>query len=123
MATWEDVERVVATLPGVVEGTGHGGRVWKVRGHPVVWERPLRRADRAHLGDAAPPGPVLGVRAEDLDAKEAALAEMSGMFTTPHFDGYAVVLVDLDRVDPEDLAELVERAGRDAAAAPRRRSR
>jgi hypothetical protein len=123
VATWQDVERLVAALPGVVEGTSYGGRAWKAGGHLVVWERPLRQADRTHLGDTAPAGVVLGVRSGDLDAKEAALVEVPGAFTPPHFDGHAVVLVDLDRMGPEDLAELVERAWRDAVAAPRRRSR
>ena len=47
------------------------------------------RGDLAALGDAAPDGPILGACVEHLIAKEALLADESGVFfTTPHFDGY-----------------------------------
>ena len=40
-----------------------------------------------------------------------ALADQPDVFfTTPHFDGYPAVLVRLDRIAAEDLAELVEEA-------------
>jgi hypothetical protein len=32
---------------------------------------------------------------------------LDGVFTIPHFDGYAAVLVELGRADPEQLRELV----------------
>jgi hypothetical protein len=39
VATWQDVERLVAALPGVVEGTSYGGRAWKAGGKPVTFGR------------------------------------------------------------------------------------
>jgi hypothetical protein len=36
-------------------------------------------------------------------------------FTIPHYDGYPYVLIDLERVDPQELAELVEDAWRTQA--------
>jgi hypothetical protein len=84
-----------------------------------VWERPLRRSDREALGAAAPAGPILGARVEHLGAKEALLADPSGaFFTTPHFDGYPAVLVQLDRVTRQDLEEVVLEAW--LARAPKR---
>jgi len=122
VAGWDDVARLVAALPETGEGAGHQGRVWTVRGRTLVWERPLRRADRAALGAAAPEGDVLCAWVADLVAKEALTAEEAPVvFTTPHFDGYAMVLVDLDAVDPALLDELVRGAW--LARAPRRLAR
>jgi hypothetical protein len=44
----------------------------------------------------------------DLHEKEAVLAEApDGVFTIPHFDGYAGLLIQLDAVAPEALRDLV----------------
>jgi hypothetical protein len=60
------------------------------------------------LGDTAPLGEILGVRVADLDVKEQVLAETSdAVFTIPHFDGYAAVLVLLDDVELDELEELI----------------
>jgi hypothetical protein len=76
-----------------------------------VWERPLRRSDLEALGEAAPDGPILGVRVEHLMAKEAVLqSDPEVYFTTPHFDGYPAVLVQLDKISPEELREIVVEA-------------
>ena len=48
-----------------------------------------------------------------LDEKEALLASGDpAFFTTPHYDGYAAILVDLEKVSREHLAELLEEAWR-----------
>ena len=99
MSSWEDVRRIALALPETGERASRGLRAWQVKDKLFVWERPLRRADLAALGDAAPDGPVLGAWVEHLVAKEALLADPSGVFfTTPHFDGYAIVLVRLDAI-------------------------
>ena len=111
MATWDDVRRVALALPETSERPSHGNTSWRVRDKLFVWERPLRPADLRALGDAAPDGPILGVRVEHLGAKEALLADDAGVFfTTPHFDGYAAVLVRLDEIAPELLEEVVVEA-------------
>ncbi|MCZ2857315.1 MmcQ/YjbR family DNA-binding protein [Blastococcus sp. VKM Ac-2987] len=122
MATWEDVRRLVAALPDTDEHPSYGGLPsWRVHGKGFVWERPLRGADRAALGAAAPDedDPVLGVQVADEGVKATLLAaDPDAFLTTPHFDGYAVVLVRLDRIPVEELAELVEDAWR--VRAPKR---
>jgi hypothetical protein len=122
MATWDDVRRLVAALPDTDEHPSYGGAPsWRVHGKAFVWDRPLRRADREALGDAAPEDddPVLGLRVADEGVKAALLADDPAVFlTTPHFDGAAVVLVRLDRVPVDELAELVEDAWR--VCAPKR---
>jgi hypothetical protein len=110
MATWDDVERIAAALPEVERRGSHDGNpAWYVRGKMFVWDRPLRPADLAHLGPAAPTGPLVGVRVADEGAKRALCASQPDVcFTTPHFDGYAAVLVQLDRIPVDELEELVE---------------
>ena len=120
MATWKDVSRLALALPEADEGTTFGGnRAWTVRKKLFVWERPLRKSDLEALGDAAPDGPILGARVEHLIAKEAMLADESGVFfTTPHFDGYPAVLVLLEKIATDELEELVVEAW--LARAPKR---
>jgi hypothetical protein len=119
MATFEDVARIALALPETAEGTSHGNRSWRVKDKGFVWQRPLRRGDYEALGDAAPDGPILGVRVEHLGAKEALLADDPDVFfTTPHFDGYPAVLVQLERISLEDLTEVIVEAW--LARAPKR---
>jgi hypothetical protein len=108
MATWDDVRRIALALPETSERTSRELRQWRVKDKLFTWERPLRRADREALGEGAPEGPILGVRVEHLVAKEALLASDPGVFfTTPHFDGYAAVLVRLDRIDLGELEDVI----------------
>src|ERR687898_2451411 len=119
MADWDDVDRIALALPEAAGGTSYGNRAWTVKGKAFAWERPLRRADREALGDAAPEGPILGARVEHLVAKEALLGDDPGVyFTTPHFDGYPAILVRLDRIGLEDLREVIVEAW--LARAPKR---
>ena len=108
MATWKDVARIVAGLPETVESTP---RAWRVRKKLMVWERPLRKADYAALGDDAPDGDILGARVADEGVKFALIADDPNVyFTTPHFDGYPMVLVRLAAIGVPELTELVTEA-------------
>jgi hypothetical protein len=119
MASWDDVARAALALPGTDEQFKRGQRHWRVKEKLFVWERPLRPGEAEALGDGAPDGPVLGARVEHLIAKEAMLAdEPEVFFTTPHFDGYAAVLVRLERISVADLEEVVTEAW--LARAPKR---
>jgi hypothetical protein len=105
MTTWKDVADVVATLPETTESTP---RKWRVRKKLIVWERPLRKADVEALGGNAPQGDVLGARVADEGVKFALIAaEPDVYFTTPHFDGYPMVLVRLAAIGATELRELV----------------
>jgi hypothetical protein len=124
VATWRDVRRLALALPAAEEGTTSGGRnrAWTVRGKLFVWERPLRKSDLAALGDAAPDGPILGAKVEHLIAKEALLADDPRVFfTTPHFDGYAAVLIRLPEIELDLLQEVITEAW--LACAPKRLAR
>jgi hypothetical protein len=111
MATWDDVQRIAMAMPEASERVSRDMRQWRVKDKLFVWERPLRRSDLAALGDSAPDGPILGARVEHLVAKEALLANDQGFFfTTPHFDGYPAILVQLDRIGLDDLREVIVEA-------------
>jgi hypothetical protein len=119
VATWDDVARLALELPETSEGISHGNRHWRVKDKGFVWERPLRKSDLEALGDAAPDGPILGARVEHLVAKEAMLADDPGVFfTTPHFNGFPAVLVQLEKIGLDDLREVVVEAW--LARAPKR---
>jgi hypothetical protein len=111
VATWDDVRAIALALPETSERTSRDLLQWRVKDKLFVWERPLRRSDLEALGDEAPEGPILGARVEHLGAKEALVADASGVFfTTPHFDGYPAILVRLDRISARDLEEFVVEA-------------
>ena len=123
MASWENVRELALALPDTDETLSRGMRFWRVAARPkpklFVWERPLRTSDLRALGDAAPDGPILGARVEHLGAKEALLAEDAAVyFTTPHFDGYPAVLVQLERIARDELEEIVIDAWLARAPAP-----
>ena len=109
MATWEDVVAMGRELPEVEEATWYGTPSLKVKGKGF-----------ARLRSEAEGGLVLMC---DLDEKSALLASGDPSFsTTPHYDGYGAILVDLDRVDPEQLRELLEESWRRKAPAKLRKS-
>jgi len=120
MASWRDVRRYALALPGGTEETlSHGHMAWVVNDTLFVWERPLRKSDLVALGDAAPKGPILGVRTADLEMKEVLLkSDPSVFFTTPHFNGYPAVLVRLPKIRANKLKEVVVEAW--LARAPKR---
>jgi hypothetical protein len=119
VADWDDVRRIALALPETDEHVSRGNAHWRVREKGFAWERPLRESDLRALGDAAPDGPILGVRVEHLGAKEALLADDPAVFfTTPHFDGYPAVLVRLERIESGELEELLVDAW--LARAPKR---
>ena len=111
VASWDDVRRIAISLPETGERESRGQAHWEVKGKLFVWERPLRQSDLKALGPDAPSGPILGARVEHLGAKEALLADDPVVFfTTPHFDGYAAILVRLEQIGVEELEELATEA-------------
>lgn len=110
--TLADVERITSALPDLTEGERHGNRTWYVGKKAFAWERPFSKADIKRFGDAEPPtGPILAVRVDGLEEKEAVLGSgQRGFFTIPHFDGYAAVLVELRKVGARPLRAAIEDA-------------
>jgi hypothetical protein len=109
MPNLDDVERIISELPEVTVGARHGRRTWFVGGKAFAWERPFSKADIKRFGDAPiPDGEIVAVSTADLGEKEAVLAEgRRGVFTIPHFDGYAAVLIQLRVVGTRVLRDIV----------------
>lgn len=108
MGSWAQVRSIALALPEVSERERRGVSQWLVREKLFAWERPLRAREIAQLGAAAPDGPILAARVEHLGAKEALLADDPHVyFTTAHFEGYAAVLVRLERIAASELEELL----------------
>ncbi|MFS8101807.1 MmcQ/YjbR family DNA-binding protein [Lentzea alba] len=110
MPTWDEVVDSARRLPEVEESTWFRTPSLKVAGKGF-----------ARLRTEAEGGLVLMC---DLDEKAALLASGDPAFyTTPHYDGYGAILVDLEKVDPGQLAELIEEAWRLKAPAKLRKAR
>lgn len=110
MATLDDAAALAMALPEVTETEiMRGWRAWAVRGKTFAWERPFTKADIKRYGDETPPElPILAVRTDGLVDKEAILAEPPpGVFTIPHFKGFAGLLIELGRVAPADLEAMI----------------
>jgi len=114
MATMDDLDAIVLALPQTTKETSDDGRPeYRVHDKLFLCHRGRRR-------DAVDPttgerlDDVLMFRVADLDVKELFLSDGRGIFfTTPHFDGYAAVLVripDLGRLERDELRDLVEEA-------------
>jgi hypothetical protein len=103
MPTWDDVVEIAGRLPGCEVSSTYATPSLKVRGKFMC----RLRSDP----DA------LVVRCLDLaDASALKLGQPDVFFSTPHYDGWPVVLVNLDTVTKEQLFELIEDAWRLQAA-------
>ena len=71
--------------------------------------RPFSKADLKRFGDTTPPdGPILAVRVDDLQEKEAVLAtNPKAFFTISHFDGYSAILIRMSVVTSRALGEAI----------------
>lgn len=108
MATVDDVRRIALSLPATSERESRGSLEWRVQDKGFVYERPLRKGDIEALGHRVPDGPVYAARTADEGVKHALIADDPVVyFTTPHFNGYAAILFELDRISVADLTELI----------------
>lgn len=99
MPTWEDVVASATRFPGVEVSTSFG--------------TPSIKVGKRFLGRLRSDPDALVLKTTDMQEREALLAgQPEVFFTIPHYDGYPAVLIHLDRIAPELLAELVEDAWR-----------
>lgn len=95
MATEDDVRRIALSLPETTEKPWYGTPGFRVK-------------DKGFLRIRTEAEGRLVVFVADEDEKEALLASDPQKFsTTPHYDGYPIVLVDLSQVDEPELTELI----------------
>jgi hypothetical protein len=99
VADWETVREIAGALPEVEERISHGQPSFRVRGKLFAWMSPKREAEGAFV-----------VRV-DRDEKRLILeSDPDVYFETPHYHGYPAVLIHLDRIDRDELAERIEDA-------------
>lgn len=103
MPTWDDVVEIGTRLPGVEVATSFRTPALKVRGKGMCRLRTNPDA--------------LVLRVIDMGEREALLqGQPDVFFSTPHYDGWPYILVRLEAVDRDELAELLEEAWRVFAA-------
>ena len=114
MATMADLDELALALPQATKELSDDGRpAYKVHGKVFCFHRG-RRPDALDHTTGERLDDVLMFRVAALDVKELLLADDRGIFfTTPHFDGYAAVLVripQLARLERDELEDLVAEA-------------
>jgi hypothetical protein len=113
MATMQDLDELALALPQATKAVSEDGRpTYLVHGKMFCFHRGRRPDAVDEKGERL--DDVLVFRVPDLDVKELLLADDRGVFfTTPHWKGYAAVLMripDLARIDRDELRDLVQEA-------------
>jgi hypothetical protein len=111
MATLEDIDELALAMPQAAKEVSADGRpTYLVHGKMFCFHRG-RRPDAVDTVTGERLDDVFVFRVEDLDVKELVLADARGIFfTTPHWNGYAAVLIripDLAQLDRPEVRELV----------------
>jgi len=114
VTTMADLDELALALPEATKEVSTDGRPsYLVHGKLFCCQR-SRRRDAVDPATGERLDDVLMFRVADLDVKELLLADARGVFfTTPHFDGYAAVLVRIPQlalVDRDELRDLVVEA-------------
>ncbi len=104
MASWETVRELATELPEAVEGTSYGTPALKVR--------------RKLFARLREDGETLVVFTDPLEREALMQGDSQTFYITPHYEDYAAVLIDLARVESEELRELLIESWR--RRAPRR---
>jgi hypothetical protein len=93
-ATWDTVREFASALPGAVEGTSYGTPAFKVAGKLFV---------RFHQD-----GHSIVVCIEMSDRAMRMQADPKAFYITEHYAPYPWMLVRLDAVHRDDLADILE---------------
>jgi hypothetical protein len=93
----DDVRRLALALPGTTERPSYGTPAFRVRDRPFA---------RIHQDG----GVLVLWCAHELEVGSLIESEPEVFFTTPHYDGYPLVLVRMDAMGEERMAELLETA-------------
>lgn len=97
MSTEQDVRQIATALPQVVEKTSYGTAAYYVAGK--IFARMHDRPER-----------LVCWRASLEDRQDLLDSAPEKFFTTDHYRGHPSVLVRLDRVATDELAELLTEA-------------
>ncbi len=107
------LDELALAMPEAEKEVEDGRPTYKVHGKMFCFHR-RRRKDAVDPETGEQLDDVLAFRVADLGVKEMLVGDPRGIyFTTPHWNGYAAVLVrirDLGRLDRDELRDLVEEA-------------
>jgi hypothetical protein len=108
LANADDVRRLALGLPGVEE-IDSDGFDFRVGGKGFVWSYPERKPGQSRVirADIA----VLFV-GDEAEKQALVRGEPDAFFTAPGYDDWPLVMLRLDEVDTDRLAELVTDAWR-----------
>jgi hypothetical protein len=113
MATMKDLDKLALAMPEATKEVEDGRPTYRVHGKMFCFHR-RRRPDAVDPETGQRLDDVLAFRVADLGVKEMLVADARGLyFTTPHWNGYAAVLLrirDLKQLDRDELRDLVEEA-------------
>jgi hypothetical protein len=114
MTTMADLDELALAMPHTAKDVSADGRPsYSVHGKLFCCHRG-RRPDAIDPETGERLDDVLMFRVADLDVKELLLADDRRLFfTTPHFDGYAAVLLripELARLERDELEDMVVEA-------------
>jgi hypothetical protein len=109
----KDLDELALAMPEATKEVAEGRPTYRVHGKMFCFHRePRPDAVDPETGERM--DDVLALHVADLGVKELLLSDARGIyFTTPHWDGYSAVLLripDLDRLDRDELRDLVEEA-------------
>ncbi|HEU5216386.1 MAG TPA: MmcQ/YjbR family DNA-binding protein [Gaiellaceae bacterium] len=109
----QDLDELALAMPEATKEVKDGRPTYLVHGKMFCFHR-SRRKDAVDPETGEQLDDVLAFRVADLGVKEMLLADARGVyFTTPHWNGYAAVLMrirDLEQLDRDELQDLVEEA-------------
>ncbi|HJQ52179.1 MAG TPA: MmcQ/YjbR family DNA-binding protein [Gaiellaceae bacterium] len=109
----KDLDKLALAMPEATKELADGRPRYNVHGKMFCFHRgPRKDAVDPDTGERLTD--VLAFRVADLGVKELLLSDARGIyFTTPHWNGYPAVLMrigDLERLDGDELRDLVEEA-------------
>ena len=109
----KDLDKLALAMPQTTKQVDDGRPTYLVHGKMFCFHRgPRKDAVDPETGERLTD--VLAFRVADLGVKEMLVGDARGIyFTTPHWNGYAAVLMrirDLGRLDRDELRDLVEEA-------------
>jgi hypothetical protein len=115
VATMKDLDRIALALPEVTKEVSEDGRAsYVVHGKSWFCFHRSPRPDAVDPETGERLTDVLVFRVDGLELKELMLSDERGIFfSTPHWNGYAAVLMrirDLKRLDRQELADLLAEA-------------
>jgi hypothetical protein len=94
VATWDDVRAAAGGLPETEEGTLYRQPAFRVRGKAFAWLSPHEHG-------------ALVLRCDEGERPLMIEARPDVFWTSPHYDGYPMVLVHLDAIDLDELEDRV----------------